>query len=181
MPPANDTPPATGLRPNHRPIPRLKIAPVVGWRHAQEDRAVKTIRRKLAELAGRGHLQAALARHHAEHRPDAVGFLYLDGHVRVYTGTCEVPKTHIARMRIAGPATEETWVADTDGDPVLVLTAEPSGSLAGELRRLLPDLRAVVGAGRRCTVVFGRGGYSPAVFTEIVAAGFDLLTYYGGE
>jgi len=149
------------------------------------DRApeVKTIRRKLAELAGHGRgadLQAALARHHAEHRPDAVGFLYLDGHVRVYTGTREVPKTHIARMRIAGPATEETWVADTDGDPVLVLTAEPSASLAGELRRLLPDLRAVVGAGRRCTVVFDRGGYSPAVFTEIVAAGFDLLTYYKG-
>jgi hypothetical protein len=33
-------------------------------------------------------------------------------------------------MRIAGPATEETWVADTDGHPVLVLTAEPSASLA---------------------------------------------------
>src|SRR5664279_876460 len=54
------------------------------------DRApeVKTLRRKLAELAayGRGALlQAALGRHHATTRPDAVGFLYLDGHVRVYT------------------------------------------------------------------------------------------------
>ena len=52
-----------------------------------------------------------LARHHATTRPDAVGFLYLDGHVRVYTGTRKLPKTHIARMRIAGPATEETWSA----------------------------------------------------------------------
>src|SRR5665647_2372898 len=55
------------------------------------DRApeVKTLRRKLSELAacGRGALlQAALGRHHATARPDAMGFLYLDGHVRVYTG-----------------------------------------------------------------------------------------------
>src|SRR5664280_2048389 len=149
------------------------------------DRApeVKTLRRKLAELAGHGKgalLQAALGRHHATTRPDAVGFLYLDGHVRVYTGTRELPKTHIARMRIAGPATEETWVADADGDPVMVITAAPSQSLAAELARLLPDLRALVGPGRRCTVVFDRGGYSPAVFTEIIAAGFDVLTYFKG-
>ena len=149
------------------------------------DRApeVKTLRRKLAELAGyqRGaQLQAALGAHHARSRPEAVGFLYLDGHVRVYTGTRELPKTHIARMRIAGPATEESWVCDTDGDPVMVLTAAPSASLAAELRRLLPDLRALIGPQRRCTVVFDRGGYSPQVFVEIIAAGFDLLTYYKG-
>ena len=149
------------------------------------DRApeVKTLRRKLAELAdhGRGaQLQAALGVHHATTRPDAVGFLYLDGHVRVYSGSRQLPKTHIARMRIAGPASEETWVGDADGDPVMVLTAAPSQSLAAELRRTLPDLRTLVGPDRRCTVVFDRGGYSPAVFTEIVAAGFDLLTYYKG-
>jgi transposase-like protein len=150
------------------------------------DRApeVKTLRRKLAELAGYGRgalLQAALGRHHAGARPEAVGFLYLDGHVRVYTGTRELPKTHIARMRIAGPATEETWVGDADGDPVMVITAAPSQSLAAELARLLPDLRAVIGADRRCTVVFDRGGYSPQVFTEIIAAGFDVLTYFKGS
>jgi len=74
-------------------------------------------------------------------------------------------------MRIAGPATEETWVGDADGDPVMVLTAAPSQSLAAELARLLPDLRAVIGPHRRCTVVFDRGGYSPGVFTEIITAG----------
>src|SRR5660397_122477 len=121
------------------------------------DRApeVKTLRRKLAELAGHGRgaqLQGALATHHATTRPDAVAFLYLDGHVRVYTGTRQLPKTHIARMRIAGPATEETWVTDTeetwvtdtDGDPVMVITTPPSASLAAELARLLPDLRALI-------------------------------------
>jgi transposase-like protein len=164
---------ATRIRP-------ADLGRVLGLDRAPE---VKTLRRKLGELASYGKgaaLQAALGRHHATARPDAVGFLYLDGHVRVYTGTRELPKTHIARMRIAGPATEETWVGDADGDPVMVITAAPSKSLAAELARLLPDLRALVGPDRACTVVFDRGGYSPAVFTEIIAAGFDVLTYFKG-
>jgi hypothetical protein len=164
---------ATRLRP-------ADLGRLLGLDRAPE---VKTLRRKFAELAacGRGaQLQGALATHHASTRPDAVGFLFLDGHVRVYTGTRALPKTHIARMRIAGPATEETWVGDADGDPVMVLTAAPSQSLAAELARLLPDLRAVIGPHRRCTVVFDRGGYSPGVFTEIITAGFDVLTYFKG-
>ncbi len=165
---------ATRLRP-------ADLGRLLGLDRAPE---VKTLRRKLAELADQNRgaeLQAALGRHHVLARPEAVGFLYLDGHVRVYSGTRQLPKTHIARMRIAGPATEETWVGDADGDPVMVLTAAPSQSLAAELHRLLPDLRALVGPDRRCTVVFDRGGYSPAVFTEIIRAGFDLLTYYKGS
>jgi hypothetical protein len=165
---------ATRLRP-------ADLGRLLGLDRAPE---VKTLRRKLAELAGHGRgaqLQAALGRHHAAARPDAVGFLYLDGHVRVYCGTRALPKTHIARMRIAGPATEETWVGDADGDPVMVVTAAPSQSLAAELHRLLPDLRALLGPDRRCTVVFDRGGYSPQVFTEIITAGFDLLTYFKGS
>ena len=165
---------ATRLRP-------ADLGRLLGLDRAPE---VKTLRRKLAELADHNkgaQLQAALGRHHATARPDAVGFLYLDGHVRVYSGTRQLPKTHIARMRIAGPATEETWIGDADGDPVMVITAAPSQSLAAELHRLLPNLRALVGPDRRCTVVFDRGGYSPQVFTEIITAGFDLLTYYKGS
>jgi transposase len=149
------------------------------------DRApeVKTLRRKLTELAGcrRGAaLQAALARAHAAARPDALGFLQVDGHVRVYAGTRDLPKTHIARMHLAGHATAETWVADADADPVLVVTAPPAASLASELVRLLPELRAVVGPDRRATVVFDRGGWSATTFAAIGAAGFDLLTYRKG-
>ncbi|MHB1613659.1 MAG: putative transposase [Actinomycetes bacterium] len=161
-------------------LPPADLGRVLGLDRAPE---VKTLRRKLAELASHGkgaQLQAALGRHHVSARPEAIGFLYLDGHVRVYSGSRQLPKTHIARMRIAGPATEETWVGDADGDPVMVLTAAPSQSLAAELARLLPELRTLIGPDRRCTVVFDRGGYSPAVFTEILTADFDLMTYYKG-
>src|SRR5258706_4304326 len=122
----------------------------------------------------------ALARHHAAAGPEALGFLHVDGHDRAYFGTRQVQKTHVARLKFPAPATAETWVTDQVGDRVLMVVAEPSASLAGELKGLLPTLRQVTGDGRRVTVCFDRGGWSPALFADIIAAGFDLLTYRKG-
>jgi hypothetical protein len=161
-------------------VPPSALGRVLGLDRAPE---VKTIRRKLAELAAAGkaaELVMALARRHAAARPDALGFLHVDGHARVYYGTRQVQKTHVARLKFPAPATMETWVTGQDGDPVFMVIAEPSDSLAGELRRLLPDLRAIVGQGRRVTVCFDRGGWSPALFADITAAGFDVLTWRKG-
>jgi transposase len=161
-------------------VPPAALGRVLGLDRAPE---VKTIRRKLAELAAAGKaadLIMALARRHAALRPDALGFLYVDGHARVYHGTRQVQKTHVARLKFPAPATMETWVTDQDGDPVFMVVAEPSDSLAAELRRLLPDLRGIVGQGRRVTVCFDRGGWSPALFADITAAGFDVLTWRKG-
>ena len=129
-------------------VPPGALGRVLGLDRAPE---VKTIRRKLGELAAAGRadqLMMALARRHAAARPDALGFLYVDGHARVYHGTRQVQKTHVARLKFPASATMETWVTDQDGDPVFMVVAEPSDSLAAELRRLLPDLRGIVGQGR---------------------------------
>jgi transposase-like protein len=161
-------------------IPPGALGRVLGLDRAPE---VKTIRRKLAEFAAAGKAAdwvMALARQHAETRPDAVGFLYVDGHTRVYTGTKTVQKTHVARLKFPAPATVETWVADAAGDPVFVVMSQPSASLAGELRRLIPDLRQIVGPDRRVTVCFDRGGWSPAVFADLIEADLDVLTYRKG-
>ena len=161
-------------------VPPAALGRVLGLDRAPE---VKTIRRKLGELAAAGKaadLIMALARRHAAARPQALGFLYVDGHARAYYGTRTVQKMHIARLKFPAPATAETWVTGQDGEPVFMVAAEPSDSLAGELRRLLPQLRQVVGEGRRVTVCFDRGGWSPALFTDITAAGFDLLTWRKG-
>ena len=115
-------------------VPPGALGRVLGLDRAPE---VKTIRRKLAELAcaGKAHeLVMALARRHAAARPEALGFLHVDGHARAYFGTRTVQKTHIARLKFPAPATEETWVTDQHGDPVFMVIAEPSDSLAGELR-----------------------------------------------
>ena len=161
-------------------VPPAALGRVLGLDRAPE---VKTIRRKLAGLAAAGKaadLIMALARHHAAARPAALGFLYADGHARAWFGTRQVQKMHVARLKFPGPATGETWVTDAGGDPVFMVIAEPSQSLAGQLRGLLPQLRQVVGDGRRVTVCFDRGGWSPALFADITAAGFDLLTYRKG-
>jgi transposase-like protein len=149
------------------------------------DRApeVGTIRRKLGELAEAGQageLMAGLARRHVDTHPQAVGFVYIDGHVRAYHGTRRLPKAHVARMRISMPATLETWVADTNGDPIFAVIAPPSASTAAEVRRLLPELKQLVG-GRRTTVVFDRGGWSPDLFAELIGNNFDVLTYRKGK
>ena len=146
------------------------------------DRApeVKTIRRKLAGLAGRGkaaELQMAIAAHHAASRPGQLGFLYIDGHTRAYFGTRDIQAGHVARLRLPAPGTEETWVTGQRGDPLLVVIGEPSESLAGQIRGLLPDLRQITGAGAKPTLCFDRGGWSPGLFAEVIDAGFHLLTW----
>jgi len=148
------------------------------------DRApeVKTLRRKLARLAVAGRAAEfghALARRRVETHGAATGFLYLDGHVRVYHGLHDIPYAHVARMRLARPATSDYWVNDARGDPVFVVTAEANQGLAKMLPPVLGAIRKLVGE-RRVTIVFDRGGWSPKLFQQVLALGFDLLTYRKG-
>jgi len=162
-------------------VPPAALGRVLGLDRAPE---VKTIRRKLGELAAAGKaadLQMAIARHHAAARPDTLGFLYIDGHTRAYFGKRDVQKMHVARLKFPGPATEETWVTGSAGDPLLVVMAEPSSSLAGQIRDLLPKLRDLAGQDRKVTLCFDRGGWSPELFADIIDARFDLLTYRKNE
>jgi len=92
-----------------------------------------------------------------------------------------VQKMHVARLKFPGPATEETWVTDDRGDPLLVVLAEPSSSLAAQIKTLLPDLRAITGPDAKPVLCFDRGGWSPDLFAHVLAAGFDLLTYRKAE
>jgi transposase len=153
---------------------------VLGLDRAPE---VKTLRRKLASLAAVGRAAdfgRALAEQRVARRGAALGFLYVDGHVRVYHGQHRLPKTHVTRLRISLPATSDYWVNDTAGDPLLVVTAEANAGLVKMLPGILTQIRALVGQ-RRVTVVFDRGGYSPKLFAQIIAADFDVLTYRKGS
>ena len=153
---------------------------VLGLDRAPE---VKTLRRKLARLAAAGRATQfgrALAQRRVAARGAALGFLYADGHVRVYHGQHRLPKTHVARMRLSMPATSDYWVNDDAGDPLFVVTAQANAGLVKMLPALLEEVRVLVGE-RRVTVVFDRGGYSPKLFQQILDANFDLLTYRKGR
>jgi hypothetical protein len=149
------------------------------------DRApeVKTLRGKLARLAAFGRAAPfgrALAERRVAQRGHAMGFLYVDGHVRVYHGKQQIPKTHVARMRISMSATTDYWINDAGGDPLFVVPTEANKGLVKTLPPILDEVRALVGE-RRVTVVFDRGGWSPKLFKKLIEEGFDILTYRKGK
>jgi transposase len=115
---------------------------VLGLDRAPE---VKTIRRKLTHLAGLGgadRVGQLLATRRVAMRGEALGFLYVDGHVRIYYGKRRLPKAHAARLRLAMPATTDYWVNDQQGDPLFVVTAEANAGLVRMLPAILSDVRA---------------------------------------
>jgi DNA-binding CsgD family transcriptional regulator len=149
------------------------------------DRApeVKTLRRKLARLATFGRsteFGRALAARRVESRGHALGFLYVDGHVRAYHGKRDIPKAFVSRRHLAMPATTDYWVNDAQGEPLFVVTCEANRQLTTMLPGVLDEVRSLVGE-RRVTVVFDRGGWSPKLFQKLIAQGFDILTYRKGR
>lgn len=152
------------------------------------DRApeVKTIRRKLHELAKRGQasrFSAALAERWVKTHPREVGVLYVDGHVRAYHGEKHrLTKTHVARRRLCMPATTDYWINDKKAEPLFVVTGTANQRLISAMKdRILPEVRRLVGTRRRVTMVFDREGWSPKWFKELYENGFDVLSYRKGK
>src|SRR5467141_5358902 len=145
---------------------------------------VKTLRRKLARLAalkGSYQLGQEIARQRIREHGHVLGFLYVDGHVRAYHGQHLIAKAYVTRARLAAPATTDYWVNDKRGDPLFVVTAEANAALTRMLPIVLREVRQLLGSKRRATVVFDRGGWSPKLFRELLALGFDILTYRKGR
>jgi Transposase DDE domain len=110
-----------------------------------------------------------------------LGFLYIDGHVRAYHGKHKVPKAYVTRMHLAAPATTDYWVNDQRGDPLFIVTADANAAMTRMLTPVLREVRELLGPRRHSTVVFDRGGWSPKLFQELLAMGFDILTYRKGR
>jgi hypothetical protein len=84
-------------------------------------------------------LRRTLAQERVARRGAAVGFLYMDGNVRVYHGKRRLPKAHVARMRLSIPATSDYWVNETTGDPLFVVTAEANAGVVQMLPEILQE------------------------------------------
>jgi transposase len=146
------------------------------------DRApeVKTLRRKLDALAQRDkglELMRTLAARRSRDRDEAIGVLYVDGHVKEYHGKKKVGKGYITQRRLSVPAVTDTWVNDVEGDPLFVVTSQMNAGLTKTLEPVLAEVRKLVGD----TIVFDRGGWSTKLFYKIINAGFDIITYRKGH
>jgi transposase len=145
---------------------------------------VKTVRRKFTVLAAMERakqLMDELARRRIARDEDRVAFLYADGHVREYHGKSPLFSAKKPQRQVATPAVTDTWVHDALGEPLLVVTSEVNAHLTQILERVLADVRRVLGDQRRITLIFDRGGFSPKLFTRLIAQGCDIITYRKGK
>ena len=146
---------------------------------------VKTLRRKLKEMGQNSkstEFMAELTRRWCNEDLDAIGFVYIDGHVRPYNGSKhKLPKTHVARRRLCMPATTDFWVNDANCEPLFLITAEANDSLLSMVDdQIIPHMKALSGD-RRVTLVFDREGWSPKRFAQWFEKGVDVITYRKGK
>jgi hypothetical protein len=149
---------------------------VLGLDRAPE---VKTVRRKLREIAARGkttQFVAAMAEGWGKEAPDALGFLLMDGHVRAYSGKRNIPKAYNSRRRLVAPGVTDYWVNDNDGLPLFVVTSPINASLRGMLPQLLEDAARHTG-GKDFTVKFDRGGSDAKLFRQLRNDDYHFMTY----
>ncbi|MGB3564214.1 MAG: putative transposase [Thermoanaerobaculia bacterium] len=145
---------------------------------------VRCLRRKLSELADKGAADrwaAHLRRQWMEAAPEAVGALYVDGHVRVYHGSqTALPRRYVSRQRLCLRGTTDYWVNDALGRPFFVVEKVADPGLLETLRidivpRLLVDVPAQPSPPQlndnpydcRFVLVFDREGYSPGFFRDM--------------
>jgi hypothetical protein len=120
---------------------RRAFGAVVGTGRAP---AVKTLRRKLAEMArqGRaGEFGTALARRWVEHGIIDTAYLYVDGHMQAYSGKRRLEKVWSTKRRMPLPGIHTYHVGDITGRPLLFVTEQLSTNLAKAMPRIVATIR----------------------------------------
>lgn len=144
---------------------------------------VKTLRRKLDDLVAQQNAVEfgnGLARRWIESGVVASAFLYVDGHVKSYTGKRQVTAVYSSKRRLAVPGVHTYFVGDQHGRPLLVLTEPLSPNLANAMPDIVESIRAVIGD-RAFTVLFDRGGFDGKVFAWLTEQRIGFVTYQRGE
>lgn len=174
-----------------RAQPPGELGKVLGLDRAPE---VKTLRRKIGEMAQSSDLSGwmrACARDWMEADPDEAGYLYVDGHVRVYTGSkAAPPHRFVSRQRLCLRGTTDYWINDALGRPFFVVSKTLTEGLCTVLLEdILPGLlRDVPGQPtpeqlrinallHRFVLVFDREGASPALFERLWLQRVAAITY----
>jgi len=159
---------------------RWEFGPLVG---AERAPTVKTLRRKLGELIKQSQASqfgALLARRWVQQGVIATAYLYIDGHMKAYSGKRQLSECWNAQRRMPLPGLLTYFVNDQQGRPLLFITEEANATLAQAMPRLVAAIREVVGD-RRFTVIFDRGGFDGKLFAWLQQQGIDFITYQRGD
>ncbi len=159
---------------------RFEFGPVIGAGRAP---AVKTLRRKLAELVqqtGAGMFQELLVKRWVEQAVVATAYLYLDGPMKMYSGKRRLAECWNTQGLRPLPGMLTHFVNDIQGRPLLFVTEEANLTLAKAMPRVVKAIRSVLGD-RSFTVIFDRGGFDGQLFSWLKTEKIDVITYQQGD
>jgi DNA-binding CsgD family transcriptional regulator len=165
-----------------RHIPPGEFGKIVGLDRVPE---VRTLRAKIAMMARTGNPDAwmkELSRLWMENDPAEAGYLYVDGHVRVYHGDqANLPRRFVSREKLCLRGTTDYWVNDALGRPFFVvskavtdivpelMTSVPQQPTQNELDQD-PQLH-------RFVIVFDREGATHSLLSALWKQRIGALTY----
>jgi transposase len=159
-----------------------KLGYLLGLDRAPE---VRTLRRKQHVLYTRGQSSLFMekltaARLHGSHE---IARLYVDGHVKTYTGKFRIGQTFSSTRNRVVKGSTDYWVNDAFCQPLLVVGMGYNEGMTSALPGIVKDAQRLCrahGQGRP-VIIFDRGGYSATHFEELLSLDVDLLTYRRGE
>lgn len=174
-----------------RHIPPGEFGKVIGLDRVPE---VRTLREKIAVMAATGEPGAwmkELSKSWMEGDPDEAGYLYVDGHVRVYNGElATLPRRFVSRERLCLRGTTDYWVNDAVGRPFFVVSKAVTEGLADALLKdIVPELLLSVPQQptaaeldndpqlHRFVMVFDREGATHSLLSQLWQQRIGALTY----
>jgi hypothetical protein len=174
-----------------RHVPPGELGKVIGLDRVPEAR---TLREKIAVMAATGNPAAwmkELAKNWMEDDPDEAGYLYVDGHVRVYHGTqANLPRRYVSRERLCLRGTTDYWVNDAVGRPFFVVSKAVTEGLADSIvKDIVPELLASVPQQptaealdndpllHRFVIVFDREGATHSLLSALWKHRIGAITY----
>jgi hypothetical protein len=174
-----------------RHLPPGELGKVIGLDRVPE---VRTLREKIAIMATTGSPAAGmkeLAKSWMENDPDEAGYLYVDGHVRVYHGDkAHLPRRYVSRERLCLRGTTDYWGNDAIGRPFFVISKAVTEGLAdSRLEDIVPERLASVPRQptadeldedpllHRFVVVFDREGATHSLLSALWKHRIGAMTY----
>jgi hypothetical protein len=126
-----------------------------------------------------------------EDDPDAAGYVYIDGHVRVYSGAkANLPRRYVSREKLCLRGTTDYWVNDALGRPFFVVSKAVTDGLADSLiKDIVPELLASIPSQpsaeeldqdpllHRFVIVFDREGATYSLLDQLWEKRIGALTY----
>lgn len=155
-----------------------EIGRIIGLDRVPEVKCLREKIRLLTDQQQAIQLNNLLIDHWYSNKKDEdVGFLYIDGHVRIYYGyKANLPVKFVSRQKLCLSATTEYWVNDAQGMPVMMVIGELNVKLQVMIEeKIIPQLEQTVLWNNnaedvtqpRCTFIFDREAYEPAFFYRL--------------